>query len=118
MAHGTTNGTTKSHGGAFKRSAAQFRNWVTSDGAGPGREGFSGKRPLSSLCIAGLPRAHRTRIFRQLKGLADHAVSVVHPDMLDKGWTFERDDTAPRAMTSLGSTHASGLYQGGPIRAG
>ena len=31
---------TKSNGGAFKRSQAQFRNWVTADGsAGPSGEG-------------------------------------------------------------------------------
>lgn len=87
---------TKSHGGAFKRSAAQFRNWVTADGrAGPsGREGFKAESGRYHLYVSlACPWAHRTLIFRQLKGLADHiTVSVVHPDMLDKGWTFERDE--------------------------
>jgi putative glutathione S-transferase len=38
------------------------------------------------------PWAHRTLIFRRLKGLEPHvSVSVVHPDMLDKGWTLSAD---------------------------
>jgi putative glutathione S-transferase len=87
---------TKSHGGAFKRSAAQFRNWVTADGRpGPsGRKGFKAESGRYHLYVSlACPWAHRTLIFRQLKGLSDHiTVSVVHPDMLDKGWTFERDE--------------------------
>ena len=38
------------------------------------------------------PWAHRTLIYRKLKELEDHiSFSVVHPDMLDDGWTFESD---------------------------
>jgi putative glutathione S-transferase len=38
------------------------------------------------------PWAHRTLIFRALKGLSPHiGVSVVHPDMLSEGWTFGTD---------------------------
>jgi len=38
------------------------------------------------------PWAHRTLIFRRLKGLAEHiGVSVVHPDMLGDGWSFATD---------------------------
>ena len=38
------------------------------------------------------PWAHRTLIFRHLKGLDDHiSVSSVHPLMLDDGWTFNSD---------------------------
>ena len=37
------------------------------------------------------PWAHRTMIYRQLKGLENHiSFSVVHPDMLELGWTFEK----------------------------
>jgi putative glutathione S-transferase len=35
------------------------------------------------------PWAHRTLIFRKLKGLENHiSVSVVHPDMVQNGWEF------------------------------
>ncbi len=38
------------------------------------------------------PWAHRTLITRKLKGLEETiSVSVVHPHMLDKSWTFESD---------------------------
>lgn len=38
------------------------------------------------------PWAHRTLIYRKLKGLENHiSFSVVHPDMLDDGWTFATD---------------------------
>jgi putative glutathione S-transferase len=83
---------TASTGGAFRRSTAGFRNWVTADGsAGPtgtgGHAAGSGRYHLyvSYAC----PWAHRTLIFRALKGLSPHiGVSVVHPDMLSEGWTF------------------------------
>jgi putative glutathione S-transferase len=39
------------------------------------------------------PWAHRTLIYRKLKGLEDHiSVSVVNPLMLEHGWTFEPAD--------------------------
>ncbi|WP_417601581.1 glutathione S-transferase family protein [Pararhodobacter oceanensis] len=86
---------TKATGGAFKRTTAKFRNWITADGsAGPSGEGGfpaeSGRYHLY-VCYA-CPWAHRTLIFRALKGLEDHiSVSAVHPDMLEDGWTFATD---------------------------
>lgn len=84
---------TKESGGAFERSAAQFRNWVTADGsAGPdGKGGFKAESGRYHLYVSfACPWAHRTLIFRQIKGLVDHIdVSVVHPDMLGDGWTFD-----------------------------
>ena len=86
---------TRSTGGAFSRSPAVFRNWVTPDGA-PGPSGAGGFRAgagryhlyVSYAC----PWAHRTLIFRALKGLEGLIdVSVVHPDMLAEGWTFATD---------------------------
>lgn len=78
--------------GAFERSAAQFRNWVTPDGApGPtGTGGFRAEAGRYHLYVSyACPWAHRTLIYRALKGLAPLIdVSVVHPDMLDDGWTF------------------------------
>ncbi|SMY06503.1 glutathione S-transferase family protein [Flavimaricola marinus] len=84
---------TKSTGGAFKRKEALFRNWVTADGsAGPtGTSGFKAESGRYHLYVSyACPWAHRTLIFRALKGLEEHIdVSVVSPDMLDDGWTFD-----------------------------
>ncbi len=86
---------TKSTGGAFKRDTSKFRNWVTADGsAGPsGEGGFKAESGRYHLYVSyACPWAHRTLIFRALKGLEGHIdVSAVHPDMLDKGWTFGTD---------------------------
>ena len=82
-------------GGRFVRDTSRFRNWVTPDGApGPsGTGGFKAESGRYHLYVSyACPWAHRTLIFRALKGLAPHiGVSVVHPDMLDDGWTFATD---------------------------
>ena len=86
---------TDSHGGAFVRSTAGFRNWITPDGApGPsGEGGFPAEAGRYHLYVSlACPWAHRTLIFRVLKGLDDLiGVSVVHPDMLSDGWTFSAE---------------------------
>ncbi len=85
---------TKSNNGQFKREGAQLRNWVTSDGRpGPsGEGGFAAEKDRYHLYVSlACPWAHRTLIFRALKGLQDYiSVSVVSPDMLDQGWTFDK----------------------------
>lgn len=82
-------------GGAFERKESSFRNWVTADGsAGPsGEGGFKAESGRYHLYVSlACPWAHRTLIFRAIKGLQDHIdVSVVHPDMLSDGWTFQTD---------------------------
>ncbi len=86
---------TEKTGGAFKRQESQFRNWITADGsAGPsGDGGFKAEAGRYHLYVShACPWAHRTLIFRSLKGLADLIdVSVVHPDMMSDGWTFDTD---------------------------
>lgn len=86
---------TASTGGAFQRSQAVWRNWVTPDGApGPtGQGGFAAESGRYHLYVSyACPWAHRTLILRALKGLEAHiGVSVVHPDMLGKGWEFCTD---------------------------
>ncbi len=105
---------TKSTGGAFKRSAAQFRNWLTADGsAGPsGKAGFKAEPERYHLYVShACPWAHRTLIFRELKGLSDLIpVSVVHPDMMDKGWTFETDDHGATGDDLYGLDFAHQIY--------
>jgi putative glutathione S-transferase len=87
---------TKSTGGKFVRDDAKFRNWITQDGSpGPsGEGGFKAEAGRYHLYISyACPWAHRTLIFRALKDLEGLiTVSVVHPDMLSDGWTFETDD--------------------------
>ena len=87
---------TDSNNGKFKREAAQLRNWITKDGSpGPtGSGGFKAQANRYHLYVAlACPWAHRTLIFIQLKGLSDIiSVSVVSPDMLDKGWSFDKDN--------------------------
>ncbi len=84
---------TKDTGGRFVRKASQFRNWITADGsAGPtGVGGFKAEKDRYHLYVSlACPWAHRTLIFRALKGLEDMiSVSVVHWYMADNGWTFE-----------------------------
>lgn len=81
---------TKSTGGRFERRAARFRNWVTPDGApGPsGDGGFEAEAGRYHLYVSlACPWAHRTLIFRKLKGLEDMVtVSYVDALMLDDGW--------------------------------
>ncbi len=79
--------------GKFVRKQSHFRNWITADGApGPsGKGGFKAESGRYHLYIShACPWAHRTMIFRSLKGLEDMiSLSVVNWMMGDNGWTFE-----------------------------
>ncbi len=84
---------TASTGGKFVRKDSHFRRWVTASGdAGPtGEGGFAAEPDRYHLYVSlACPWAHRTMIFRSLKGLeAMISVSVVNSQMGDEGWTFE-----------------------------
>ena len=73
---------TKKEGGHFVRKATKFRNWITADGAaGPsGTGGFKAEAGRYHLYVSlACPWAHRTLIFRALKGLeAMISVAIVH----------------------------------------
>ncbi|WP_413742241.1 glutathione S-transferase family protein [Sodalis sp. RH15] len=103
---------TKSTGGRFERSASQFRNWVTADGAaGPsGGDGYQAAANRYHLYVSlACPWAHRTLLMRNLKGLDQIIpVSVVHPLMLENGWTFGTDFPA---ATGDPLYHKDFLYQ-------
>ena len=87
---------TDSSGGKFERSESSFRNWVTADGApGPsGTGGFAAEPGRYHLYASyACPWAHRTLIYRSLKGLEDAiGVSFVHWYMGEDGWTFAPDE--------------------------
>ena len=89
--------TTKTQG-RFVRETASFRNWITPDGtAGPtGEDGFGAESGRYHLYVShACPWAHRTIIFRHIKQLASHiSMSIVHPLMLENGWSFDRDTHA------------------------
>ena len=89
---------TAESGGRFVRGDAPFRNWVTADGGAEpsGEGGFEAEPGRYHLYVSlACPWAHRTLIFRKLKGLEGMiGVSVVHWLMGEHGWTFE---VAPEA---------------------
>lgn len=105
---------TKSSGGAFKRTEAGFRNWVTADGeAGPsGEGGFRAESGRYHLYVSyACPWAHRALIFRKLKGLEDHiGVSVVHPLMYDQGWTLADDFPGATGDALMGKQFMHQIY--------
>jgi len=104
---------TKKSGGRFVRQDSIFRNWVTADGApGPsGRGGFKAEADRYHLYIShACPWAHRTLIFRKLKGLEDMiTLSVVDHFMGDTGWWFsENPGSIPDTVN--GKSHVHELY--------
>ena len=81
---------TKNSDGEFRRQDSRFRRWLTADGAaGPdGEQGFKAEKGRYHLYVSlACPWAHRTLIFRALKGLQDYIdVTAVEPIMLENGW--------------------------------
>ncbi|MCP5364863.1 MAG: glutathione S-transferase family protein [Hyphomicrobiales bacterium] len=80
---------THSTDGRFVRQESRFRHWVTPDGS----SGFPAAAGRYHLYVSlACPWAHRTLIFRALKGLQDAiGVSVVDSLMLENGWELSED---------------------------
>jgi len=72
--------------GRFQRAETSFHNWIKADGSTP----FTPDAGRYHLYISlACPWAHRTLIFRKLKGLEDAiSLSVVDPFMGEFGWAF------------------------------
>src|SRR5256885_13176305 len=73
-------------GGRFVRPESQFRNFITADGS----SGFKAEPGRYHLYMAyNCPWAHRTLIFRKLKGLEGMiSISSARPDDRREGWRF------------------------------
>ena len=92
--------------GEFVRKDAQLRNWIGQDDDFPPE---SGRYHLyvSYAC----PWAHRTLIFRKLKGLSDHiSFSVVSPLMLENGWELTTDFEGATGDPVNGFTYMHQVY--------
>ena len=77
----------KTEGGRFVRRRTSFHDTATADGS----SGFKAEPGRYHLYVStACPWAHRTLIFRAVKGLEDViSVSVVHWHMADQGWEFK-----------------------------
>lgn len=105
---------TESSNGRFVREDAGYRNWVTPDGGpGPtGDAGFAAESGRYHLYVSlACPWAHRTLILRRLKGLEDViGVSVVHPYMLEHGWSLADDFPGATGDPLYGFEYLHQLY--------
>lgn len=100
--------------GEFVRVTSGFRSWITTDGSpgSSGEGGFPAELGRYHLYVSyACPWAHRTLIFRALKGLEDViSVSVVHPLMPADDWVFGGYPGAtPDAVN--GAKHLSEIYR-------
>ena len=77
---------TKKSDGKFVRQDSMFRDKLSNQENAK----FTAESRRYHLYVSlACPWAHRTLIFRALKGLASHIdISVVSPDMLENGWEF------------------------------
>jgi len=76
----------RSKDGCFIRPETQFRNFISADGS----TGFKAEAGRYHLYVSlACPWAHRTLIYRALRGLEGTiSVSVVDPFIGDQGWVF------------------------------
>ena len=104
---------TEKSGGRFERFESTFRNWVTADGGpGPtGRGGFKAAAGRYHLYVAdSCPWAHRTLIYRKLKGLEEIiSISIADAVKHPQGWHFhEGEGLIPDYVN--GATHVHEIY--------
>ncbi len=94
--------------GKFQRRDSSWRNWITADGS----SGFKAESGRYHLYVAyACPWAHRTMIFRTLKGLEEHiSFDVVHPMMLEDGWHFGKDFEGSTGDSLFGSEFVHQIY--------
>lgn len=94
--------------GNYDRIPRTFRDSISSDHPRYLPETGRYHLYISYAC----PWAHRTMIYRELKGLSPHiSFSVVHPDMLEFGWTFEKDSDGKGGDDLYDFIYLHQLYQ-------
>ncbi len=96
---------TRSTGGDFVREESVFRDWISADGS----SGFKAEAGRYHLYVSlACPWAHRTVIYRKLKGLEKAiSLSIVDPLMDVNGWAFtDRPGCIPDTVNG-----ASFLYE-------
>ncbi|WP_299806221.1 glutathione S-transferase family protein [uncultured Shewanella sp.] len=105
---------TQDNGGEFQRQESSFRHWLTADvQAQTGKQiGFTAEKGRYHLYVSlACPWAHRTLIYRALKGLEDFiSISVVEPHMLNHGWEFAGQHQSELAQHIQGADKDE-LYQ-------
>ena len=86
--------------GSYVRATTAFRNWI-------GGDDFPAAAGRYHLIVAhACPWAHRTMIFRALKGLEDGiSAAFVEPLMMDNGWEF-----SPGGDPLTGAQYAHQIY--------
>ena len=95
---------TKKTGGKFVRQESEFRHWITADGSSK----FKAESGRYHLYVSyACPWAHRTLIFRAIKGLEKMiSISVVHWFMGEHGWTFaEGEGVIPDTVNQVQFLH-------------
>jgi putative glutathione S-transferase len=94
--------------GSFKRASSVFRNKISSNHSTYIPETNRYHLYVSYAC----PWAHRTLIFRKLKNLESHiSVDYVHPDMLEMGWSFEKNFPGTSGDSLHNKRYVHEIYQ-------
>lgn len=97
---------TKSSGGEFIRTDAQFRNKI-------GDDRYPAERDRYHLFVSlACPWAHRTLIFRKIKQLEDViGVTVVEAEMLDHGWVLSELESRENGYDSCPIADIQYMYE-------
>ena len=94
--------------GNFKRASSVFRNKISSNHPKYLPETNRYHLYVSYAC----PWAHRTLIFRKLKSLENHiSFDYVHPDMLEMGWSFEKNFPGTSGDSLHNKRYVHEIYQ-------
>ena len=98
---------TSDKSGAFVRKESQFRNWISQE------QNFRPESNRYHLYVSyACPWAHRVLIMRELKDLREHiSVDVVHPDMMENGWSFNSDFENANGDTLYNKKYLYEIYQ-------